>query len=154
MKPLSIVALCCAGLFLSFAVPFPGRAAEKEPASLKEELVKLEMQSWEAWKNHNGKFFERFLSSDHVEVGFGGLTSKASVMAGVASGACQVEGYTLKHFELRMLGENVALLNYYETQETSCQGKTVPSPCWVSSLYMKRGGRWRNVFFQQTPIAK
>ena len=75
MKPLSIVALCCVGLFLSFAVPFPGRAAEKEPASLKEELVKLEKQSWEAWKKHDGKFFEGFLSDDHAEIGFGGVTS-------------------------------------------------------------------------------
>ena len=154
MKTLPIVAVCCAALLLSVVVPFPGRAAEEQPASLQSELVTLETRSWEAWKNHDGKFFEGFLSSDHLEVSSGGLTNKASVVAGVASGVCRVEGYTLKQFELRMLSENVALLTYSETQDTTCQGNAVPSPCWVSSLYMKRDGRWLNVFFQQTPVAK
>ena len=154
MKILSVLALCLISLILSFTVPFPGRAAEEQPALLKRELVKLEMQSWEAWKNHDGKFFERFLSNDHVELGFGGLTTKASIVAGVASGVCQVRDYTLKNFELRMLGNDTALLTYYEAQETNCQGTTVPSPCWVSSLYMKREGRWLNVLYQQTQSAK
>ena len=153
-KILSLLALCGAALFLSLAVPFPGRAAGEQPALLKEELVKLEKQSWEAWKNHDGKFFASFLSDDHVEVGFGGLTNKALVVAGVASGVCAVKNYALDQFELHVLGENAALLTYHEAQDTSCQGKVVPSPCWVSSLYMKRDGRWLNVLYQQTPAAK
>jgi hypothetical protein len=154
MKALPIVALCCAGLFLSFTAPFPVRPAKEPTASLKEELVKLEKQSWEAWKNHDGKFFEGFLSDDHAEIGFGGVTSKASVVAGVASGVCEVKSYTVDNFELRMLGSDAALLTYHEAQDTKCRGKAVPSPCWVSSLYMKRGERWLNVLYQQTPAAK
>lgn len=154
MKILPVVTLCCVSVILALAIPFPGRAAGEPAAALKEELTKMERQSWEAWKNHDGKFFEGFLSDDHVEVGFGGLTSKGQVVVGVASGVCEVANYTLDHFELKMLRDDVALLTYYEAQETSCQGKAVPSPCWVSSLYMKRGGRWLNVLYQQTPAAK
>ena len=154
MKTVSFVALCCVSVVLSLLVPFPGRAAEEHPALLKEELVKLEKLSWEAWKRHDGKFFENFLSEDHVELGFGGPANKAQVVAGVASGVCEVKEYTLKNFELRELAENLALLTYYESQETSCGGNVVPSPCWVSSLYTKRGGRWFNVLYQQTPAAK
>jgi len=49
----------------------------KEPAedALKETLVNLEKQSWEAWKKRDGKFFQEFLSDDHAEVGFGGVTN-------------------------------------------------------------------------------
>ncbi|MEP6570976.1 MAG: hypothetical protein ABJC10_14485 [Acidobacteriota bacterium] len=36
-----------------------------------------------ARKNYDSKFFERFLSDDHVEVGFGDVTNKATVVAGV-----------------------------------------------------------------------
>jgi hypothetical protein len=154
MKTLQTIALCSAGFLLSLAMPIPGRAAGEQTAMLKEELVKLEKQSWEAWKNHDGKFFESFLSDDHVEVSFGGVSSKTSVVAGVASGICEVKNYALDQFELRMLGENAALLTYHEAQDTSCQSTAVPSPCWVSSLYVKRGDRWLNVLYQQTQTGK
>ena len=147
---------------ISFATAFSmllltdGLTAKAEPAgetALKEQLVKLEKQSWEAWRNRDGKFFQEFLSDDHVEVGFGGLSSKAEVVAFVASPVCQVKSYELDHFELKMLDQNTALLTYRETQDTICH-HPVPSPCWVSSLYMKRGERWLNVLYQQTQISK
>jgi hypothetical protein len=131
-----------------------GESDPDEYAALKEQLVKVEKQSWEAWKNHDCKFFENFLSDDHVEVGFGGLTNKATVVAGVGSPICQVKTYSVDHFELKMLDKNTALLTYRESQDTTCNSKPVPSPCWVSSLYMKRGERWFNVLYQQTQIAR
>jgi hypothetical protein len=136
--------------------PDAGRAeiASAEQAALKEQLVKLEKQSWEAWKNHDGKFFQEFLSDDHVEVGFGGVSTKAEVVSVVGSTLCQVNSYEVDHFELKMLDDETALLTYRETQDTTCQGKAVPSPCWVSSLYMKRGERWLNVLYQQSQISK
>ncbi len=139
--------------FLILAVGFAGAADPTEEAALKEQLVKLEKQSWEAWKNRDGKFFQEFLSDDHVEVGFGGLSTKAEVVAFVGSPVCTVRSYDLDHFELKMLDKNTALLTYHEAQDTVCHNP-VPSPCWVSSLYMKRGERWLNVLYQQTPIPK
>jgi hypothetical protein len=123
-------------------------------AAFKEQLVKLEKQSWEAWKNHDGKFFQDFLSDDHVEIGSNGVTSKTSIVAGVASAVCQVRSYSVDHFELKLLDKNTAILTYRERQDTLCNGNAVPTPCWVSSLYMKRGDRWMNVVYQQTQIAR
>ncbi len=153
MKTLPIITICSFSLCLSF-LPSPGRAAQEDSAKLKEQLVQLEKQSWKAWKDHDGKFFEGFLSDDHVELGFGGASDKKEVVAGVASGDCQVRDYSLDSFEMRMLGSEAAILTYHEAQETTCHGKAVPSPCWVSSLYMKREGRWLNVFYQQTQAHK
>jgi hypothetical protein len=133
-----------------------GLVAAAEPvdeAALKEQLVKLEKQSWEAWKNRDGKFFQEFLSDDHVEVGFGGQATKAEVVNFVGSPVCTVKSYKLDHFEMKLLDKNTALLTYWEEQDTVCSNP-VPSPCWVSSLYMKRGERWLNVLYQQTQIQK
>jgi hypothetical protein len=44
-------------------------------------LVNLAEQSWEAWKKRDGKFFQEFLSDDHVEVGFSGAATKAQIVA-------------------------------------------------------------------------
>src|SRR5437764_2739146 len=87
---------------------------------IKEQLIKLEKQSWEAWKNRDGKFFQNFLSDDHVEVGFGGLTNKAEVVAFVGSSVCTVKSYTLDHFQMKMLDKDTALLTYWEEQDTVC----------------------------------
>jgi hypothetical protein len=69
----------------------------------KETLVNLEKQSWEAWKNRDAKFFQNFLSDDHVEVGFGGPTNKAVVVNVVGSPACVVKSYSVDRFELTVL---------------------------------------------------
>jgi hypothetical protein len=146
------IVMTVAGLVLAF-LGLPARA-QTGAVETKEALVKLEQQSWEAWKNHDGKFFQGFLSEDHVEVGFGGPTKKAAVVAGVASDVCNVKSYSVDHFELTMLDANTALLTYHAAQDTTCGGKPVPSPVWVSSLYGKRDGRWLNVLYQQTQTAK
>ena len=128
-------------------------AETSDDGALKEQLVALEKKSWEAWKNRDGKFFQEFLSDDHVEVGFGGVSTKTEIVPFVGSPACTVKSYKLDHFEMKRLDTNTALLTYWEDQDTVCRNR-VPSPCWVSSLYMKRGDRWLNVFYQQTQAQK
>ena len=151
MKRVFFVAAAYSLIATTIALSAPTEADEQ--TALKEHLVSLEKQSWEAWKNRDGKFFQDFLSDDHVEVGFGGVATKAEIVSFVGSPVCQVKSYELDHFEMKMLDKNTALLTYREAQDTICH-KAVPSPCWVSSLYMKRGDRWLNVLYQQSQIEK
>jgi hypothetical protein len=130
------------------------RKVRDDKDALKETLVKLEQQSWEAWQKRDGKFFQDFLSDDHVEMGFGGRANKATVVAGVASPICVVKTYAVDQFELTAFDANTALLTYHAAQDTACGGNPVPSPVWVSSLYIRRGGRWHNAFYQQTQTRK
>jgi hypothetical protein len=123
-------------------------------AAIKETLVNLEKQSWEAWKKRDGKFFQEFLSDDHVEVGFNGRANKAQVVPFVGSPVCVVKSYTVDKFELTVFDANTAMLTYHAAQDTACGGQNVPSPVWVSSLYVRRGKRWLNAFYQQTQTGK
>jgi len=145
------LALLVSGLIIVLSIAAEHDSVDQ--SALKEQLVKLEKQSWEAWKNRDGKFFEGFLSDDHVEVGFSGVASKKEVVQVVGSPVCNVKSYELDQFEMKLLDKNTALLTYREAQDTMCH-KVVPSPCWVSSLYMKRGDRWLNVLYQQSQITK
>lgn len=120
---------------------------------VKEQLIKLERQSWEAWQKHDGKFFARFLAEDHAEVGAAGPTDKAGVVAFVAGGTCKVESYNIDQFHVQRVSADTVLLIYHARQATTCGGAPVPSPVWVSSLYARRHGRWVNVLFQQSPAA-
>ena len=141
---------------LTFVALAPSGSLRAQPndGATKENLIKLEKQSWEAWKNRDAQFFKEFLSDDHVEVGFYGAANKADVVATVASPACVVRSYSVDQFKVALLDANTALVTYHAAQDTSCHDKPVPSPVWVSSLYLKRGDRWLNVFYQQTQTSK
>jgi len=117
------------------------------------QLTDLEKKSWVAWKARDGKYFESFLSDDHVEMGPSGTSDKKTVVAGVASPACVVSSYTVDSFKLTQFAANTALLTYHAAQDTKCGSVAVPSPAWVSSLYIKRHGRWLNALYQQSPAA-
>jgi hypothetical protein len=118
--------------------------------SLEQLLTAIERQSWVAWQHHDGKFFASFLSDDHVEVGTGGLATKSQVVAFVASGACAVKSYAVDHFHVTRFDENTALLTYRAEQDTMCGKSAVPSPAWVSSLFVLRNGKWVNALYQDT----
>lgn len=118
---------------------------------LKDTLISLEKQSWQAWQHRNGAFFQSFLSDDHVEVGFAGITRKPAVVASVASPVCVVHSYKIDSFELTKLDPTTALLTYHAAQQTLCNGHAVPSPVWASSVYVRRGSRWLNAMYQQSP---
>jgi hypothetical protein len=150
MKHVGVIVLV---IFASASLAF-GQGKQADEHSVRESLIKLEKQSWEAWKRRDGKFYQDFLSDDHLEVGGGGTGSKAEIVAFVGSPVCVVKSYSVDNFNLTMFDAHTALLTYHAEQDTTCGGKTVPSPAWVSSLYVKRGKRWLNAFYQQTPAHK
>lgn len=131
-----------------------GQATQTGESSIKESLTSLEKQSWEAWKKRDGKFFQEFLSDDHVEVGFNGPATKAQVVAFVGSPICTVRSYSVDKFNVVMFDATTAVVTYHAEQDTICNGTAVPSPVWVSSMYVKRGDRWLNALYQQTQTRK
>jgi hypothetical protein len=118
--------------------------------SLTDTLVTLEKRSWDAWQKRDSAYFRSFLSDDHVEVGFFGVTNKSVVVAGVGSPACVVHSFAVDSFKLTRFSQTTALLTYHAAQETLCNGRAVPSPVWVGSLYVNRRGRWLNAAYQQS----
>jgi hypothetical protein len=141
-------------LVLAFATLAFGQPKNGSNDKLKETLVDLEKQSWEAWKDRDGKFYQDFLSDDHQEIGASGVTTKAEIVPFVGSNACAVKSYSVDSFTLTIFDKNTALLTYHAAQDTTCGNSPVPSPVWISSLYVKRGNKWLNALYQQTPAHK
>jgi hypothetical protein len=146
MKPLSLS-------FVLAAVVVSGARAQSAPTTLKDSIVAIEKQSWDAWTKRDGEFFARFLSDDHVEVGASGVAAKPAVVAFVGSPVCVVKSYDGTNFHFTQFDANTVVLVYRVEQNTTCGGTPVPSPAWTTSLYVKRAGRWVNALYQQTPVA-
>jgi hypothetical protein len=132
----------------SASAAHPGAAVRAD--SLEQQLTAAERQSWVAWQQRDGKYFQNFLSDDHVEVGTTGIVNKAQVVAFVGSPACVVTSYSVDQFHLTRFDENTALLTYRAEQNTVCGKARAPSPAWVSSLFVRRNGHWVNALYQQT----
>lgn len=126
--------------------------AVAEAAATQENVTALERQSWVAWQGHDRDFFARVLADDHVDVGTRGVADKASVIAGVVSPACTVKSYALGDLKFTRLTADSAMIVYRAQQDTTCGSVRVPSPTWVTSVYVNRKGQWLNTSFQQTPI--
>jgi len=149
-----MIRLICILIIFGVTTGASAWAAEaNDDASVKNEIVALEQRSWVAWKGHDGKFFERFLTSDHVEVEPGGVIGKAEVVASVAGPACSVESYALGEMKFTRITADVAALTYSASQKATCSGKSVPSPAWTTSIYVRRDGRWQNMLYQPTPAS-
>ena len=142
---MKIAAIACIAL-----LPLAAHAADP----VEDELIAMEKASWVAWKAHDSKFYETFLSDDHLEIHGMGVGGKAGVVTLVASGACTVESYTVDHWEFRRLSADSALLNYRAEQKTTCAGVSVPSPVRATSVFARRDGRWVNVLYQHSAVPK
>lgn len=146
-SPLVALALAAVALVPARAAgPAPGDDAVVETA-----LVALEKQSWDAWQRRDGGFYDHFLSADHVEVYGSGTADKQEVVEFVGSDACVVESWSVGAMTFRRLAADVAVLTYPAEQKTVCHGRPVPSPAWVTSVYVRRDGRGQNAVYQQTP---
>jgi hypothetical protein len=149
------IVLCCAIVLAARAGPATYRSSDASQTSdVDDALVSLERDSWAAWQKRDGTFFADFLDRDHVEVGFSGIAGKSAVVETVRSPKCVVSSYKLDHFQVVVFNPTTAVVTYRAEQDTKCGGQAVPSPVWVSSLYIRRGERWTNAVYQQTLAAK
>lgn len=119
--------------------------------SVEAQLIALEKQAWEAWKNRNGSFYQSFLSEDSIQISANGVENKAQIIESMSDSSCEVKSYSLDNFKLVMLEKNTAILTYKAMPDAICNGKALPVTLWASSVYVKRSGKWLAAFYQDTP---
>ncbi len=65
-----------------------------------------------------------------------------------------MRNYSLGPIAVTPVTADAVLVTYRAEQDTVCGEAKVPSPVWATSLYARRGGRWVNVMYQHTPVAR
>jgi hypothetical protein len=110
--------------------------------------VRLERQVWEAIKAKDYRTYVRLLAQDFVDVEPVGIIVKSEEEKGIVQ--LTVDDYKWEGLRILHLSPHVTLLVYKATQKANFGGQPVPSPTWVSSLWIKRDGRWLNAFVQET----
>ena len=138
-----------AALVLVLAVASPSMAAD-----LKEEIVAEEKKGWQAYADHDVKAYSDGWTEDAVETLADGtvLTGKQAILADLKSTTCKVKSFDIANTQVREVSPDVAILTYSLTQDVTCGATKLAPKAIVSSLYVRRGGKWLGVHYQETVL--
>jgi hypothetical protein len=157
-----LACVCIAGL-ASFALAqqptLPAKASESEPASkaaaesklkdMFEAKIKVE---WEALKHKDKKAYAELLADDYQGVEVDGRGERNKIQAVNEVAETNVFNYTLFGFKLIPAGPDAALVIYEVTMQFPPKAQVRYSRVYISALWLKRAGEWKEVHYQETNV--
>ena len=129
------------------AVAKPAAAAPTKAA-----LMALEKSSFEAWKNKDAKFWNRFLSDKFVGYGSDGKLDKASATKEYTGADCDIKSYALSDDKMTPLGNDAALITFKATVDGTCGGQKLPPDSMAASVFVRDGANWKAAFYAEAPV--
>jgi hypothetical protein len=136
---------------LGLAAGLPARA-QNAPPELREELMALEREGWEALKERDRPTMRRLLADDALLIfSDGARYYKSQLLEHMLD--YRLDSYSIDpNYGMRRLDLDVAALIYRVTSRGAARfDRTETSKVLVTSLYVRRDGRWRSVLYQETP---
>ena len=130
-----------------------GQAKMSNDSKVEAQVIALEKAGWEAWKNKNAVWYQTNITEDFLLVNSEAVSTKAEVVKSTATD-CDVKSYSLDNFKFVMLDKNAVLMTYTAAQDGVCSGKTIPANVRASVNYVKRGGKWLEAFYMETPMTQ
>jgi hypothetical protein len=124
-------------------------SAQPELKAVFESKIKAE---WEALKKKDKKAYGDLLADDFqgVEVDGKGERTRIQAMNEVAEE--NVYNYTLWGFKLIPLGPDAAFVIYEVTMQFPPKSVVRYSRVYISELWVKRGGEWKELHYQETHV--
>jgi hypothetical protein len=156
------ILVCLAGLTtlaLGQQIPAPVKPGEGQPfgsvstdSSLNDMFQAKIKAEWEAFKNRDKKAYSELLADDYqgVEVDNQGERTKIQALNELANG--NVSNYTLWGFKLIPLGPDAAFVIYEVTLQFPPRSVVRFSRVYITELWVKRGGQWKELHYQETHI--
>jgi ketosteroid isomerase-like protein len=137
---------------LSITAPAFAQAASN--SAVESKIQANEKALWDAWKNHDAKPFNEFLTDDGINVvGNGSIDKgKAAAIKGVTSTDCTVNSFDLSDFSYVWLDGDTVIMTYSATQDATCKGTKIPAKVTASSAWSKKGDKWLTGFHQESPV--
>ncbi len=130
-----------------------GQTKMSKDSKVEAQIIALEKAGWEAWKNKNAAWYQTNLAEDALQVNREGVLSKSQIVK-VAGTDCEIKSFSLDNFKFLMLDKNSALITFTGMQDGVCGGKTIPAKVHSTSVYVKRGGKWLNALYTETPAVQ
>lgn len=142
-----IMSITIAIAALSFAL---GQTKMANDSKLEAQIIALEKGGWEAWKNKDPSWTRDNVTEEFLLVNSEGVSNKTQVVKSTATD-CEVKSFSLDNFKFVTLDKDSVLLTYTAMQDGMCSGKTIPAKVRSSVVYVKRGSKWLEALYMETP---
>lgn len=129
--------------------PRSGSPADLAMRDMFEAKIKAE---WEALKKKDKKAYGELLADDYQGVEVDGRGERSKIQAINEVAATNVFSYTLFGFKLIPAGPDAALVIYEVTMEFPPKSVVRYSRVYISELWVKRSGQWKEVHYQETHV--
>jgi len=131
-------------------IPPPATAsAESKLKEMFEAKIKAE---WEALKHKDKKAYGELLAEDYQGVEADGRGERNKLQAVNELAETNVFNYTLFGFKLIPAGPDAALVIYEVTMEFPPKSVMRYSRVYISALWVKRTGQWKEIHYQETNV--
>ena len=147
-KMIMILAIAIGTLSIAF-----GQTKIANDSKLKGQIIALETAGWEAWKNKDSSWTRENVTAEFLLINSGGVSNKEQVIKATATD-CEIKGYSLDNFNFVTLDKDSVLMTYTAKQDGVCNGKTIPAKVRASVVYVKRGAKWLESLYMETPSAQ
>ncbi|MFX0071263.1 MAG: nuclear transport factor 2 family protein [Candidatus Hermodarchaeota archaeon] len=117
---------------------------------LKEELLALDKQAWEANKKRDVEFYDKLLDENSIAVTPFGILDKKKVLKDIASNPRELLDYQIENPHLLIINERSAILTYKANIQTLYENKKSNFLAFITTIYINIDGNWRAIFYQQT----
>jgi hypothetical protein len=107
---------------------------------------------WEALKNKDKKAYSELLAEDYQGVEVDGKGERNKVEAVNELAQQNVYNYTLWGFKLIPIQSDAALIIYESTMQFPPKSQIHYSRVYISELWIKRAGQWKEVHYQETRV--
>jgi hypothetical protein len=120
---------------------------------LKEHLIAEEKASWDLAIKRDATSYKALHAPDFFTVSGTGITDRELSEDSALDSHVHFDRCDLSEFSVRFVAENAALITYRAKAAGTDHGKAFQLDSCASSLWVKRDGKWLNVFYQATPAA-
>jgi uncharacterized protein (TIGR02246 family) len=107
---------------------------------------------WEALKTKDKKAYAQLLADDYEGVEVDGRGERTKIQSVNELADENVYNYTLWGFKVIPLNPNAALVIYESTMQFPPKAQIRFSRVYISELWMKRDGQWKEVHYQETRV--
>ncbi len=135
----------------STSVTFGQKKMSKD-AKVEDQIIALEKAGWESWKNKDSSWVKKNAADDILIISSAGVADKAQYITDLP--LCDIKSVMLENFKTVMPAKDTVILTYTAMQDGICYGQKIPSQVRAMSYYVKRGGRWLEAMYMETPMAQ
>lgn len=149
-------ALCLAALTAGAQIP-SAPTTSQQPETTADAAFKTMFQSkvqaeWEALKHKDQKTYGDLLADDYQGVEVDGKGERTKLQALAELSETNVFNFTLWGFKVIPAGPDAALVIYESTVQFPPKAQVRYSRVYISELWLKRAGQWKEVHYQETHV--